>query len=411
MDTEPAYLQSDAFSRRAFLRLSLLAGVVTAVAGCKAEASSSAQTPSEVLSAPSFSDAVASSGPPSVLASPSLSTVPPPESSTPSLPTREQSSDIHALLESSDESIQGIGDLEMRCNNPGLFGGVLHDFIVSNDQANDWQISALSESVAAKLLPITSLDLDNLDISKPAEAYRLTVRAYFDTLFKGLAGNTVLPDQLGPLTVVPEFIAGFNGNAEDFPSYLDMFLSELHDIAPTAPASTMIDLSDAAALVPTLGRVQHADYLQSVGLQAFSNDVLTAFRSDGSADISSFLDIPTALSILKGFGNKPVWLNTGIVKHDANKDVGNITYTTKQRIAVADAIGNFVAELIQQGAKVEIVNIFAENKLNGKEADENDEGRDFSFHPGEEVILLTLATKLQALGVKLSAVALANDHE
>jgi hypothetical protein len=127
--------------------------------------------------------------------------------------------------------------------------------------------------------------------------------------------------------------------------------------------------------------------------------------------VSGFLSagkIKEVLHALRGVGDeqKPMWLNTGITREDANLGV---KYNRKQRLAIAAAIAEVVDELRGDGVEILTVNLFAENKLNGKHASDNAERRDFSFHPGDEEIVTSFAAKMKNFGIPLSGFAFAHD--
>lgn len=344
-------------------------------------------------------------------AKPKASTSSSPNTSERWEPLPEESPTV--LEKSSSENVVGLGYLEEQCNWPGMFDGVMQIVDVSVTDAEQWQTAALSQSVQAGLRPLiivepTGLDLENLEPDSGK------IDAYFEALLPGTIQGGVNIKDLGPIALCPEFNAGFSGNPAYYARDLNLFIGSVKRVAENAPISNMIDLSEADLLMPYLERVD-AESLTSVGIQAFANGEIIHFDDQGRADISGYLSaskIKGILDALKGPDGqrKPMWINTGIIREDANL---GITYTLEQRMAIAMAVAEVVKELKSDGVDILTFSLFMENKLNGSHGAEGDnsERRDFSFHVGDERILLSFAKQIKRLGVPLSGFAFKHDYE
>jgi len=314
-------------------------------------------------------------------------------------------SHIESLEHSKNEAVAGLGDLEALSGNRELFDGVMQFFDVSVEGAYSWQAAALEQSVKAELFSLNILDLSGLNLAKPGTEKQL-VNKYFRALFSELLPRGITPDDAGTFVLAPEFVVGFGGEPSDYAGYLNMFLEEINQVAPSAQTSNMVDLNETKVLLAKLPEVK-TDLLDNVGIQAFADGRGIAFDSGGKADISSYLTAKQVQKVVSALGNKPTWLNTGIIRKDAGLGV---KYSLAQRMAIAEATADVVEELKNTGTNVSGVNLFAENKYNGRDASLNAERRDFSFHPGDEQILIIFSERLQALGVELSGYALPHDY-
>ncbi len=308
---------------------------------------------------------------------------------------------IRDLIESPDEVVAGLGDLEARVGDETIFSGAMQFLDVSIEGASSWQATEIAETTKAKLFSLNVVELDGLNLTDPASEQKL-VHEYFETLFGELDIKGV--NRPGTFVLAPEFIAGFNGNPSDYAANLNMFLREIDGVA-SVTTSNMIDTSEVGALLPQLGEVD-TNRLDNVGFQAFANSQRITFDKHGKADISGYLNPQEIEEVMARLGRKPVWLNTGFIRQDANLGV---SYSLNERLAIADATADVIGELKASNLKVAYVNIFAENKLNGRDRSANKEGRDFSFHSGDEEILASFSNRMENMGVKLSGYALHND--
>lgn len=403
MNYEPVYLpESEQFevnaqiSRRAVISGFVSLGLAAALNACGARTVAKPPTPETTVTTPSTTPEP-------------VPTTPTSEAAGDKLPDATPGS-IESLEHSYSENVRGIGDLEKRSGNKKLFTGLMEFLDMSPSDATSWEGDALEQAIQAQLRPLsiiqpvdaqgTKLDLDHSARLEPQ------LKEYTRALFGRLNQLGVNPTSLGPIVLCPEFIVGFGGKAANYVDYLNMFITNFHTIAPNAPLSNMIDLAEADALLPSLPKVLK-NQLQTVGIQAFANAAPIPFDKKGNADVSGFLSATKIKQIARVFGNKPLWLNTGITREDANLGV---RYSLEQRQAVGKAIAGEIAGLKRDGVQIEIVNLFAQNKLNGRLGD-NSEKRDFSFHPGDEAIVTDFALALQKLDVKLFGFTFAHDRK
>ena len=322
--------------------------------------------------------------------------------------TPELSSDpayTESLKRSPNEFVQAVGDLDASSGDLNMFSGVMQFFDVSVADVPE-QAKSLKQVVAKELLPTSILDIEGLNLSDPS-VDKPIIGKYFEALSRNLAEKNVEQKNLGPFVLCPEFVVGFGGKPEDYASYLNLFLEEAQANVPGIPRSNMIDLEEAKALMPTLKNV-NLQLLNSVGIQAFADGLVIPFNN-GKADVSEFLTAAKVRPVIKALGNKPMWLNTGIIREDATAGPNGTKYSVDQRLSIAKGIADVVADLKSSGVLIDSVCIFAENKLDGRYPSLNSEKRDFSFHPGDEIILTTFAARMQAIGVKLSGYAVPND--
>lgn len=330
-----------------------------------------------------------------------LHQVPMPSSSLYPVPRSVTAEELRASL---DSTVRGLGALDVRAGEQP-FSGVMQILNISADGVSSGQATSLEQSVSAGLAPISIIEPGGLDLTQP-QPDKATIDKYLRMLFTSLAQASIGVKQLGPVVVCPEFNTGFGGDPARYASYLNSFLESVHAAAPNALASNMIDMNEAQALLPTLHDVNQ-DLLTTIGIQAFANGQTIPFVG-GKADVSGYLNVADIARTVEALGNKPVWLNTGIIREDANLGKAG-TYTPQQRLAIANSTADVIIELKQRGVKVQMVNLFAQNKLSGNDTEGNTEKRDFSFHPGDEKILTSFATRMQAIDVKLSGFALVND--
>jgi hypothetical protein len=322
--------------------------------------------------------------------------------------TAELSSDpayVESLKSSPNQFVEALGDLDASSGDLNMFSGVMQFFDVSPDNVPE-QTESLKQIVAKDLLPTSILDTNGLNLSDPGKD-KPVIEKYFKTLTSKLAEKNVQTSDLGPFVLCPEFVVGFGGKPEHYAPYLNLFLEEAQALAPGLQTSNMIDLEEAKVLLPTLKNVNQ-QLLDSVGIQAFADGLVIPFHR-GKADVSEFLTAKKVKPVIKALGNKPMWLNTGIIREDATAGPNGTKYSVDQRLSIANGIADVVTDLKSSGVSVDSVNIFAENKLNGRYPSLNDEKRDFSFHPGDEVILTTFAKRMEAIGVKLSGYAVPHD--
>ena len=310
-----------------------------------------------------------------------------------------------SLQHSPNEVVQALGDLDASSGDLNMFSGVMQFFDVSPADVPK-QAESLKQIIVKQLLPTSILDINGLNLSNP-EIDKPIIGKYFEALSSNLAQKNVKPEALGPFVFCPEFVVGFGGKPEDYASYLNLFLEEAEANVPGIPRSNMIDLEEAKALMPTLKNV-NLQLLNSVGIQAFADGLVIPFNN-GKADVSEFLTAAKVRPVIKALGNKPMWLNTGIIREDATAGPNGTKYSVDQRLSIAKGIADVVADLKSSGVLIDSVCIFAENKLDGRYPSLNSEKRDFSFHPGDEIILTTFAARMQAIGVKLSGYAVPND--
>jgi hypothetical protein len=317
------------------------------------------------------------------------------------------------LQNSPNEFIEGLGNLEALSGGRDLFSGVMQFMDVSAAEADSWQATSLQQAVNANLFTFSILDLDNLDLSQP-QTEQPVINDYFSALFSNLDLMGIDPADIGPFVLCPEFVVGFQGPPSEYADYLNLFLEEINQVAPTAQTTNMIDLGETNDLLPLLSNVNQ-ELLDSVGIQAFADSDKITFNEHGRADVSGYITAAQIEAIVGALGNKPMWLNTGIIRRDETIGLNGVSYSLKQRVAIANAVADVVATLISHGVNVFAVNLFAENKLNGRDPSQNAERRDFSFHPGtkkhpgDEEILITFANRMKALGVELSGYAIPED--
>jgi hypothetical protein len=331
-----------------------------------------------------------------------------PTTHTQAEPAATSTAPAEALVKNPNQQVEGAGKLEDLSDVK--FWGVMQFFTVSESDAQQWQALALQQTVAADLHPISIIGTDGLNLASIDERQ---VHGYFDTLLSTYLNEPGMStDLLGPIVVCPEFIAGYSGNPNDYANDLNKFLRALKRANRSAPSSNMIDMSsyEVDNLLPTLPDVDQ-DLLDSVGIQALANGRVIPIARNGDeykANVKGFFDAKKIMEVDEALGKKPIWINTAIIRQDANPGV-DASYTVEERVAIAEAIADEIAELTANNVEIIAVNLFAENKLDGVYPQYNSEKRDFSFHPGDEEVLIVFAKRLRALGVPLSVFAIPND--
>ena len=312
---------------------------------------------------------------------------------------------VAKLETSNDQAVEGLGELEARDNDRHLFDGVMQFLQVLPKDSLSKQVKDLVTAHNDGLYSINIVDLNSLNLNDP-KIEKPVVHEYFEALFGELNNHGLAPEDVGTFVLCPEFVAGFGGISTEYVPYLNMFLDEIRKVGPSAKTSNMVDLSETVDLLDKLPGVNE-NLLDQIGIQAFANSAKISFDELGRADISGYLSAERVEEVVSALGgNKPVWLNTGIIRED--KKLG-VKYSLKERIAIAEATANVIRDLQYKGIEVGSVNLFAENKLDGSDPALNKEGRDFSFHPGDEKILTTFAQRILALDVELSGYAVPND--
>ncbi len=310
-----------------------------------------------------------------------------------------------ALLESDNEVLRGLGELEGRCGQKIFNGGNMEFFRLSSNKAElredmDWHPAALDQAVTAGMQSTIILEpAEGQDMSRQTAE---TPNTYFAALYeKGVrAGGT--PNPLGRVVICPEYIeGGWKGSDPAFYVHdVNLQLAALKAHFPDARASVMVDMNrdEASVLVPAVHNSKvgaepiRSNLLDSVGVQAFSNRVGIPIGSNGEADVSHFLDAEKIKVVAAAFGKKNIWINTGIPKADL---YAGTNYSVEERTAIAHAITNVVQRLQADGLTVDVVNLFAQDKS-------GTERIDFSFPAGHESALISLSEGLNTLGVPLS---------
>lgn|GEM_PF-3626184 len=312
---------------------------------------------------------------------------------------------VERLETSHDQVLEGLAGLEAFDDDRQLFDGVMQFLQVLPESSLPEQAKSLEAAHNNGLYSLNIVDLDGLNLSDP-KAEQPVVHEYFKGLFTKIDNHGLAPGDIGAMVLCPEFVAGFNGPSSEYAAYLNMFLDEIERVGPSAQTSNMIDLSETTVLLDKLPDV-HAEKLDMIGVQAFANSDKISFNAHGRADISGYLTASKVQEVVNALGgNKPVWLNTGIIRED--KKLG-VKYSFKERMAIADATADVVRSLKHSGVPISVVNLFAENKLNGRHRALNKEGRDFSFDRGDEAILTSFARRLSADDVGLYGYAVPND--
>jgi hypothetical protein len=312
---------------------------------------------------------------------------------------------VDRLETSHDQALEGLGSLEAEDNDKKLFDGVMQFLQVLPKNTLSEQAKSLEAAHNNGLYSLNIVDLDGLNLSDP-KAEKPVVHEYFKGLFDELANRGLGSGDVGAMVLCPEFVAGFNGPSTEYAAYLNMFLDEIEKVGPSAQTSNMVDLSETTVLLDKLPDV-HAEKLDMIGVQAFANSDIIRFNALGQADISQYLTASKIQEVDSALGgNKPLWLNTGIIR--ADKKLG-VNYSFKERMAIANATADVVSKVKRSGVNIYAVNLFAENKLNGRHPALNKEGRDFSFDKEDEEILTTFARRLAADNVELYGYAVPDD--
>jgi len=304
------------------------------------------------------------------------------------------------------QAVRALGELEERDNDRHLFDGVMQFLQVLPSETIPRQAKDLEAAHRVGLYSINMVDLNGLNLNDP-KTEKPIVREYFESLFGELNTHGLAPGDVGTFVLCPEFVVGYNGVSTEYVPYLNMFLEEIKQVGPSAKTSNMVDLAETVDLLDKLPNV-NTNLLDQVGIQALANSDKITFDEQGQADISDYLSTDRIEEVVNAIGgNKPVWLNTGIIRADQKLGV---EYSLKQRIAIAEATANVVRDLQQRGIDIGSVNLFAENELNGRNLAKDKAGRDFSFHSGEDEKILTIfAKRMLDLDVELSGYAVPHD--
>ena len=369
------------FNRRRFLALAGLSGGAALLGACSGE-----DEPAQVAPAPS--EATAPSSAPSESQAESQAT------SSPEVPDPTR-------LDSDNEIVRGIGGMEERAGRK-IFDGLMTFFEVPADQkaltdAMSWHPAALQQTEAAGLGNVVILEpadpsLTNLEVAQTRT----------DIYFAEMKKQGVTDKQLGRVVVAPEPIVGglAGSTAGTFIESVNMYRSSLAEHFPEAESTILIDTApeERTVLVEALRSKKLDTPLETVGVQAYGNAARIPFDAEGKPDISRYLTVDAVLEIAEAAGTDRVWINTGIPRKDINS-YSRGDYTVDQRTAIANAVADVVQQVQNRGLTVDNLVLFAENKLHKPEDDP--EGRDFSFHPGDEEALVTFADRLKALGVPL----------
>lgn len=306
-------------------------------------------------------------------------------------------------LQSHNGVVHGVAAMEQRAGR-GIFAGVMEFFNLpasgqGRNEAMDWQPAALRQVAEARFdrPPVVILEPDD-----PSLANMRNLEAAIDAYAAAMKANGVTAAQLGTVVLSPEAIVGrlSGSNPGAFVQGVDIQRAALERHFPGVETTILIDTApqERPALVAALRRQPLAAPLRSVGIQAYGNGARIPFDADGKPDISRYLTADAVEEIARAAGTNTVWLNTGIIREDTNSYALG-TYTLEERVAMAHAVADVVAELQRRGITVEQLTLFAENKL--QKPAERPEGRDFSFHPGDEPVLTQLHDRLRALNVPM----------
>lgn len=309
-------------------------------------------------------------------------------------------------IESDNEVIRGVNDLEVRSGLKMFNAGAMEFFEIPNNResratALDWHPAALAQFADAGYKPTTIME-PGVTFKEKGNVMRL------DAYLNSMQEAGVSAEDWGRVVVTPEYIVGdwAANDPEDYVRITNAQLKSFHEHFPGVETTLLIDTADMESK-PLIAAIKNSpvalrkDLYDSVGIQAYANSERIQFDDEGKADISNVLSLDHIRKIAQATGKKKIWINTGIVKQDAGLGV---EYSVQERMAMADAVADVVAEAQDAGYDVTDVMLFAEDKLNNGSS----EGRDFSISEGEEHIALWLHKRLRDLDVKLSGFATYN---
>lgn len=281
-----------------------------------------------------------------------------------------------ARLASTDEIIAKLAKTEALCGTH-VFDGAMRFFSPNPEEVSEWQATVLKEAARLNTKTVVVLETDAMNFDDIAGGrYDQQITDYFVQL-----SRHVTAAQAGTYVVCGEPFVGERPGATDknFVECVRKFTAAAHSVMPELQVSTMVDEAELEDLSDVLPQLK-ATGINSFGLQAFANAQAINF-SGNDPDISFFINTAKLRTAIAKAGVESIWFNTGVTAADKNVPV---TYTEKQRIAVAHKLANNLNEL----GTLSFVNLFMENKL------QQGEGRDFSVSSGNEEWLVEFLSEL-----------------
>lgn len=302
-----------------------------------------------------------------------------------------------------NEIVRGLGGIEERCGR-AIFAApmVFFDIPATNSELQEymeWHPGTLTqiEEAGFNRGPIVVLEPTDASLSNLGVA-----RAKTTAWAAAMSKHGIRPEQLGRVVIEPEPIVGglAGSNPDRFVASVKNYHTALTESLPGTETTILIDTApeEHRRLIAMLHEQRRNLPIASVGVQAFANAAPIPFNVNGRPDLSRYLTADTIIEIADAAATETVWLNTGIIRKDQNI-YSRGSYSTTQREAIANALADVVHEVRTRGVNLDSVVLFAEDKL--QKPAKKPERRDFSFHHGDEQVLITLHDRLRAMGVSL----------
>lgn len=306
------------------------------------------------------------------------------------------------LADSKHIVAQGMHELEEACGER-LFEGAMQFFDIpvgakELEAAIAWHPTALKQLQEADLNVTTILQPGKLPLRESMSTE--SIEAYCRAMKK--AGVT--SDMLGRVVLLPEIKQGswVDVNVDYFGANFNKLAKVLQVHFPGVEVGSLID-THPYELDDVLGSISRhkgnsdreldLSKISFIGVQAYTNTAQVSFEGH-KADIRGYFSAEIVQRVATAIDpGKPIDIVTGIASVDK---VQGTEYSRNQRLAIALAFVDQIAESKNKGANIRSVVFFAQNKLEGGE------GRDFSVSREDVEIVALLQHGLKDLGVEFS---------
>lgn len=308
-------------------------------------------------------------------------------------PSTNEVAPVRKLLpaKSYNGGIRALSEYEHAIGHP-VFDSSMQFFTPDSAELQDWHLDAIQQVNEAGVKPLIILEPDGWDYEQiAAGGYDAKILKYFT----GLKEAGVTAEQLGTITVCPEWNVGGWDNAtiDNYPACVAKFKSIAEQVFPGIDITTLVDTSsqEMGAMLDspkTLNELKKLN-LKTIGIQAFSNAQVVPVEN-GQADLSGYFNTSDIVALANALGTKDIWINTGISVKDKSEGQ-NISHSEADQIAIARQLIRNVHTLQELGLNIMNLNMFMENKIDSEK---------INFQTSPAVVKL-IATNLQRLNVPL----------
>ncbi len=282
-------------------------------------------------------------------------------------------------LVSTDPQLKAIADYESACESQFITEMMIFtNMPISNEDA-----VTKATAMASRLREFERFNIKPIVIVEPDSEWGLIdfqeyAQGMYDewtaTYFKQLKVEQISSSQMGTWIPFPEPQQPFwnnNSNPDDFAFSVNRYLKSLKSEYPESKAGILLDSevgSDNPSQLVAYTRLIEVDLIDRVGLQGFPwhptdpDDTRLPIT-----DASSFVPAYMLEEIAKSLKTKDVLINTGTYRHKKMQNGGEIAIPTYKRNETLKSIEKEAVLLEKAGYNV-TVNLFAENKLETKEA-------------------------------------------